>query len=145
MKYFNSLPTISVTTKGNKTQTYKNLMTRLSMIPSVLTNPINFYTYDIQEGDTPEIIAHKYYNDMYRYWIILFANEILDPQWSWPLNSQQFESYIKDKYGYNEITGHWTTNPYSTIHHYTKKITQYDSTTFNIFCSPFKSSTSSVF
>ena len=74
-----------------------------------------FYKYDIQDGDTPEIVAHKYYNDSYRYWVVLFANEILDPQWGWPLNSQQFESYIKDKYG--------LVNPNSIIDHYEKIVT----------------------
>jgi hypothetical protein len=66
-----------------------------------------YYTYDIQEGDTPEIIAHKYYGDSYRYWIVLFANELLDPQWDWPMTYKMFEQYLADKYP--------STNIYSEI------------------------------
>ena len=79
------------------------------------------YEYDVQDGDTPEIVAYKYYGDSYRYWIVLFANKITDPQWDWPLSTNNFDAFIVDKYT--------SFNPYSTIHHYEKIITQYDTST----------------
>lgn len=91
-----------------------NLMARVSIVPEILKNPMVYYKYDIQEGDTPEMIAHKYYNDSYRYWIVLFANKILDPQWDWPLSSLQFNEYVNDKYG----------NNLNDLHHYEKVITK---------------------
>lgn len=93
-------------------------MARASVLPDVLKNPMVYYNYDIQEGDTPEIIAHKYYGDSYRYWIVLFANQLLDPQWDWPMTSSVFQSYLTEKYGTFAI--------YSEAHHYEKIITQYD-------------------
>jgi hypothetical protein len=33
----------------------------------------------MRDTDTPEIIAHKLYGDPNKYWIILLANQILDP------------------------------------------------------------------
>ena len=131
MQYFDSLPKVVYRDKNGNLSLRTNLLARASFIPETLKNPMLYYQYDIQEGDTPEIVAHKYYNDMYRYWIVLFANQMLDPQWSWPLSSNQFEAHLKNKYGYDSTTGDWVTNPYSTVHHYTKTITQYDSTTFN--------------
>jgi hypothetical protein len=95
-------------------------MARCSIIPEILKNPLVYYSYDIQEGDTPEIIAYKYYGDSYSYWIILYANQILDPQWHWPLQSSILESYISDKYNFNTK---------ETIHHYEKIITKYNSNT----------------
>ena len=82
---------------GNKI-VLTNLMVRTEIIPSLLNNPLLFYSYDIQDGDTPEIIADKYYGDSYRYWIVLFANQIIDPQWNWPMNQNLFNDYILDKY-----------------------------------------------
>lgn len=82
---------------GNKI-VLTNLMIRTEIIPSLLNNPLLFYVYNIQDGDTPEIIADKYYGDPYRYWIVLFANEIIDPQWQWPMNQNLFNDYIIDKY-----------------------------------------------
>ena len=64
-----------------------------------------------------------------QYWIILYANQVLDPQWDWPLNSHSFNVYLEGKYGYNSSTGIWDTDPYSTTHHYEKIITQYDENT----------------
>jgi len=121
MKYFNSLPLVSVTTPDNKTTLYRNLMTRISIIPSILNNPLVYYSYDIQEGDTPEIVADKYYGDSYRYWIVMFSNQMMDPQWDWPLNSENFQKYIIDKYTNMGI------DPYTTVKSYQKTITQTDS------------------
>lgn len=98
-----------------------NLLARCSVIPNVLKNPMVYYKYDIQEDDTPEIVAHKYYDDSYRYWIVLFANQILDPQWGWPLNSGQFQKYMVDKYP--------DIDPTDVVHHYEKIITQVDAGT----------------
>lgn len=99
---------------------YTNLMARASIINSLLNNPLLFYSYDIQDGDTPEIVADKYYGDSYRYWLIMFANGLLDPQWDWPLNSAAFNIYMNDKYA--------TLDP-TSIHHFEKIVTQYDSET----------------
>jgi hypothetical protein len=118
MKYFNTLPKILSTNYNGGTIILTNLLARANILPEALKSPLLYYTYDIQEGDTPEIVAHKYYNDSYRYWIVLFANQIIDPQWDWPLSGNNFERYIVDKYT--------SFNPYSTVHHYEKIIEQTD-------------------
>jgi hypothetical protein len=117
MQYFDTLPKILYIQNGVAT-VYTNLLARVGVIPEILKDPLLYYTYDIQEGDTPEIIAHKYYGDSYRYWIVLFANELLDPQWDWPMTSKVFEQYLVKKYP--------STNVYSEIEYYEKIITQYD-------------------
>jgi len=118
MKYFNTLPKILSTNYNGGTIVLTNLLARANILPEALKSPLLYYTYDIQEGDTPEIVAHKYYNDSYRYWIVLFANQIIDPQWDWPLSGNNFNKYIVDKY--TEF------NPYSTVHHYEKIVEQTD-------------------
>ena len=118
MKYFDTLPKIIQYDNKGIGRVFTNLMARASVIPELLKNPAIYYKYDIQEGDTPEIIAHKYYGDSYRYWIVLLANEILDPQWQWPMSGQVFQNYITTKYT--------DFNAYSTIHHYEKTLTQFD-------------------
>lgn len=117
MKYFNNLPTIRVIDSKGHSKSYKNIMTRLSIIPSILENPLLYYSYDLKESDTPEIVADKYYGDSYRYWIVLFSNQILDPQWDWPLSYSNFNNYINDKYTSNGI------DPYTTIRSYLKTTT----------------------
>jgi len=117
MQYFDTLPKVIYTQNG-VSSVYTNLLARVSVIPQLLKDPLIYYSYDIQEGDTPEIIAHKYYGDSYRYWIVLFANELLDPQWDWPMTSGVFEQYLAEKYP--------STNVYAEVEYYEKIITQYD-------------------
>jgi hypothetical protein len=131
MLYFNTIPRISTSDNNGNSIILTNLLKRVNIIPSLLKNPSLFYQYDIQEGDTPEIIAAKYYGDSYRYWLVLYANQILDPQWDWPLTSSQFDMYIKDKYAEAATTANvssviaYTTG---TIQEYTQTITTVDST-----------------
>lgn len=121
MQYFDTLPKVVQTDNVGISRVFTNLMARASIIPDVLKNPLVYYSYDIQEGDTPETIAYKYYGDSYRYWIVLFANELLDPQWSWPMDSKVFAAYMAEKYP----SGNTTT----TVHSYEKKLTQTDNDT----------------
>jgi hypothetical protein len=121
MQYFDNLPKIIYTDSKGVRTIRTDLLARASVIPKILFNPMLYYKYDIQDGDTPEIVAHKYYNDSYRYWIVLFANQMLDPQWDWPLSSNQFNAYLNDKYKDENI--------YNTVHHYEKVVTTFDQTT----------------
>ncbi len=68
---------------------------------SLKQNSSLFYPYDIQDGDTPEIIASKYYGSPEKHWIVLMFNDIIDPQYDWPLNQRTLIKYINDKYAAN--------------------------------------------
>lgn len=114
MQYFNSLPKIRYLDNNNVVTVYTNLLNRASVKPSVLNNNIVFYEYDLQDEDTPEIVAYKYYGDINRFWIVLYCNQINDPQWDWPLSSNKFEKYVTNKYGNNLYDRH----------HYTKVVTK---------------------
>jgi hypothetical protein len=124
MKYFQQLPKLLVTDEKGVSKLYTNIMARASIIDSLLNNPILFYSYDIQDGDTPEIVADKFYGDSYLFWLVMFANQKLDPQWDWPLSSGLFYDYIADKYPEGG-----TIDPYSSIYQYEKVETKYDSST----------------
>lgn len=116
MKYFNTLPKIISINASGSSIILTNLLARASVRPAILNNSIVYYDYLIQEGDTPEIIAEKYYGDSYRYWIVLYINQITDPQWQWPLNSHSFTEYLNDKYPNIDV--------YATVHSYQKVITK---------------------
>lgn len=131
MKYFGSLPLIRSTDKYGNVNLLTNLLVRTQLIPKIANNPLVYYSYPTQEGDTPESIANKYYGDSYRYWIVLYGNpQIIDPQGDWPLTSNQFLVYLKDKYavaanGASNVVSYTQATPYQ----YQKVITTIDSTT----------------
>lgn len=115
MKYFQNLPKVFYTDYNNNLMVLTNLLSRASIVPELLKNPLLYYTYDIKDGDTPEILSNKYYGSPDNFWMIMLANQTINPQWDWPLSSQNFELYIDDKYGS-------TANAMSQIHHYEKVI-----------------------
>jgi hypothetical protein len=129
MLYFDTFPLIVASDYKNNAILLTNLMARVEIIPSLLRNPLLFYSYDLKESDRPDILAHKYYDDSNKYWMVLYANEIMDPLYDWPLTSQQFDAYLKNKYseaaGGDAFVLTYTT---STVQEYRKTITTYDST-----------------
>ena len=120
MRYFDSLPnTLTIDYSGNAV-VVKNILTKAVLPVSVLYNPLVFYRYDVQDHDTPESIANKYYGDSYRFWLVLLPNQIIDPQWDWPMSPVLFNDYVNTKYTPSELT---------EVHHYEKIITKIDNTT----------------
>ena len=139
MKYFNSLPSITTSDFNGNAISLKNILTRATLLPQLQNNPLLFYTYTTQDGDTPETVAYKYYGDQYRYWIVLYGNESLDPQFDWPLSSKQFGDYIINKYTNDAANFYNISNTsinssqvlaytQNTIHHYERVIVTTDNT-----------------
>lgn len=122
MRYFDTLPKI-VVTQNNVSKLYTNLLARSNIIQSLINDPLLYYSYDIKDSDTPEIIAHKYYNDINRFWIVLFANQIFDPQWEWPLTNVVFNQYLLNKYTETQL---------GEAHHYEKIVTKVDNSSNTI-------------
>lgn len=54
--------------------------------------------YQIQEGDSPDIVANKVYGDPSLWWVILMFNDVLNPYWDWSLGIHCSESHIKKNY-----------------------------------------------
>jgi hypothetical protein len=129
-KYFSKFPFINYSVNGSDGVILRDIMIRIKMSDSILNNTLLYYKYDIQEGDTPEIIAEKYYGDAEKHWLVLMSNSIMDPFYEWPLTYQQFLSFINDKYGSQAAA-------LSTIHHYEKIVTSFDNlsniTTTNVY------------
>ena len=68
-RYFNYFPKTNYTfdykTK-NITEVATNIISRYAFESSLKNNSLSFYDYSIQDSDTPEIIAFKYYGKIGR-------------------------------------------------------------------------------
>ena len=106
--YFSSFPIIPYDSKGDLNfKDVTNLLRRVGMRAKLKSNTLLYDTYDVKEGETPEMIAHKLYGDPELHWIILLVNDITDRYHQWPMSGMQFLGYINDKY--SNVDG---------IHHY---------------------------
>lgn len=55
--------------------------------------------YDIQDGETPEIIAERVYGNANYHWVVMLVNERFDYIADFPMPYPQLVKYIHDKYG----------------------------------------------
>lgn len=97
----------------------KNLFKKAKLRIDIFQNLAFFEKYNIVGDMRPDNVASDVYDDPTLDWIILLANNIVNIQTEWPLNQNDFDEYLRRKYGngltteeeiYNEI--------YNGIHHY---------------------------
>jgi len=102
-KYFNYFPKTFYSSNNASTglDSVTNIIARFGFEQSLKNNSSAFYKYQIQESDTPEIIAHKYYGSAERHWIVLLFNDIIDPQFDWPLKYDVLIDFVDAKYTAN--------------------------------------------
>ena len=106
--YFANFPIIPYDSVGNgEFKLVTNLLKRVAVRTKVRTNTAIFDTYDVKEGETPEIIADMLYNDAELHWVILLMNNVTDRYHQWPKNTNQFLAYINDKYSNVDATHHY--------------------------------------
>lgn len=131
MRYFSNFPKLITSDGKGNVNLSTNLLTRVNLVPSLLNNPSLFYKYNLQDGDTPEIIASKYYDNPYRYWIFLYGNNIMDPQWDLALSNKNFDAYLENKYYASANSNNQTVIAYtkSTVKYYKKVVITLDSNT----------------
>jgi len=102
-RFFNFYPKTVYTSDSftNGVDTVTNITARFGFEKSFKENSAVFYKYSIQDGDTPEILASKYYNDPEKHWMILLYNDIIDPQFDWPMQYETLIKFIDTKYTAN--------------------------------------------
>ena len=106
--YFANFPLIVYDSVGDGNfKIVTNLLKRVALRAKVRTNTLLYDTYDVKEGETPEMIADKLYDDPELHWVILFVNNITDRYHQWPMNFGQFNTFIADKYSNIDAVHHY--------------------------------------
>ncbi len=115
--YFGNFPKVdySISEDRNIKESVTDIFKRYQILRSILGNSSSYVLYEVQDGETPEILAERVYNDAGAGWIILYANQIIDPQFDWALSEDNFRRYIISKYGS-------VANAQTTYHHYEKVV-----------------------
>lgn len=106
--YFEKFPkTFYSLDNRNSVQVVTNIMLRMKLNDELLNNFSVYDLYDIKDGDTPESLAFELYGDSNLHWVILHANEVLDPRFDWVLDTNNLFEFTSGKY--DRVNG---------IHHY---------------------------
>ena len=115
--YFSLLPDIKYDTKPisypfseSDFVTAKNFFRRYKISEDIFGHATFYKKYTLQEGVKIEQIANAYYGDVFYDWVVLLTNNIINPQFGLPLDSETLRKIVEEKYGEDEA--------YSGIHHY---------------------------
>ena len=92
-KYFENFPNIEY--QGRKV---RDISRRASFVRAVANNPYVYYPYTVKEGERAEDISLNYYGSVDYVWLVYMANNIIDPYYEWPMDTQTFNDYLVAKY-----------------------------------------------
>lgn len=90
----------------------KNIWRRAQVLVEYKSQITLFTEELVRDGERPEDMATRLYNNPFYNWTILVINDITDVYSQWPRSVSQLQSYINSKY----------TNPLATKHHVTTEV-----------------------
>jgi hypothetical protein len=93
-KYFKNFPIVQY---GE--HSVRNIILKAQFAKKLLDTFDNFYPYTIREGERITNISYDYYGSIDYVWLVMAANEMVDPYYDWPLMQSEFDAYIIKKYG----------------------------------------------
>lgn len=91
----------------------KNFFRRFKINEDFKQYAVYFQKYRIGDFEQPWMIAQEYYGSSYYDWVVLLTNNVINPLFDWPMESNTLRKFIEGKYE----------DPYSEIVHY--KTTEY--------------------
>lgn len=107
MTYFNRMQFVTYD-YGAAGKVVTPLMTSRTNILSKYKSDQNYYVeYTIQEGDSPETLADRFYDNPFWSWIILVYNDIIDVWSQWPMSERELTNYCNRVY-----------DDINAVHHY---------------------------
>ena len=106
--YFEMFPLMPYDSLGDgNPKDVTNLLRRVKVRSKIRDNAAVFDTYIVKEGETPEMIADRLYNDVQLHWVVLIFNDIVDRYNQWPMTTGAFNKYVKDKYTNIDAVHHY--------------------------------------
>lgn len=99
--YFNTLPNIVYPFRIKNEDKYilvKDATINVRFIKEFVSNITLYDTYDIVDGETPELIAEKFYDNPEYHWIVMLVNDRYDYISDFPMPYDRLESFVKTKY-----------------------------------------------
>ena len=100
MKYFKKFPAYLTRTVSNQQIIIQDFFKRVSITQDANNLTALLLPYIVLDGETPEIIANKFYGSPYYHWVIVLVNEITNPLTEWALETRYVLPYVFEKYDF---------------------------------------------
>ena len=111
MSYFQNFPTVMYDPIGNgdNAKLVTNILQRVRMRANMKKNVVMLDQYEIQEKESPEIVADRHHGSPYYHWVVMILIDISDVYHDWPKSTRQLQKYVQTKYTEAQL---------SEVHHY---------------------------
>ncbi len=113
--FFSIVPNISYDEKPIKYPfsesdfiTAKNFFRRYKLNDEIFSYVVYFTKYTIVDGERPDALADRLYNNPFYDWVILLTNNMVNAQYDWPMSNYSLQKVVEKEFD----------DPYGTIHHY---------------------------
>jgi hypothetical protein len=90
-----------------KTSIVKDITRNVRLRREILSNVTLYDEYDIIDGETPEIIAEKFYGTPEYHWVVMLCNEKIDYRSDFPLQESVLVKHIADIYNPLLVSSDW--------------------------------------
>ena len=98
--FFEPFPKVNYDIKKNgKIENVTNIMLRFKIVDEFKKQQSNYFHITVDDGDRPDVVATKVYENPELDWLILMINDIIDPIYDWPMGGRILEDFIRSKYG----------------------------------------------
>ena len=106
MSYFQHFPKIiyDPISNGDNAKLVTNILKRVRMRANMKKNVVMLDQYDIQENETPEIVADRHHGSVYYHWVVMLVNNISDVNHDWVKSTRQLQKYLQSKYTEAQLT-----------------------------------------
>ena len=90
-----------------KTSVVKDITRNIRLRRDILSNVTLYDEIDIVDGETPEVIAEKYYGSAEYHWVVMLCNEKFDYRADFPLPESVLIKHIESVYNPTLYSNDW--------------------------------------
>jgi Base plate wedge protein 53 len=77
----------------------RDITSNMRPIQRILENTLYYGDYDIEDNETPEVIAERVYGNPNLHWVLMLVNEKYHYLNDWPIPENKLDEYVTKKYG----------------------------------------------
>ena len=96
-RYFQNFPEITYKLNDGKVIKIKDFFRKSKIEQEAVKELISYNKYELTDGERPDVVAARIYNDQNLHWTFLLVNDI-ENYYDWHKDNQTFERYINKKF-----------------------------------------------
>ena len=98
MSYFSNFSTMLYDPAGDgSAKVVTNILSRVRVRANMKKEIVMLDQYDVQENETPEILADRHHGSPHYHWIVMLVNNISDVNHDWVKSTRQLQKYVRTK------------------------------------------------